>query len=903
MTDWSCTTIDNTIQRLKADPCRGLSADETAFRLNQHGLNELPEKNNHTFWRMLLSQFQEFLVLLLIGAAAVSLLLRETADAIVILIVVTVNAVLGVIQELRAEKSLAALKNLSPPLARVLRDGAVSEIPATRLVPGDLILLNTGDFVPADARLIEAVNLKINESALTGESEPVRKNPYFTANEKLPLAEKKNMVFMGTSVSYGKGKALVTSTGLNTEIGRIAYMLQTVKTEKTPLQQKLAGLSRQLGLLAIAICLAIFLLGAVKGNGLFEMFLTSVSLAVAAIPEGLPAIVTIVLAAGVQRMSRQRAIIRKLPAVETLGAATVICSDKTGTLTQNAMTVRQIATGEKTYRVTGEGYEAAGSFLENGRPVNPRQDRLLSLILKAALLSSDARLIYEQGTPQVAGDPTEGALVVAAAKAGFTGDELMGELPRINEFPFDPERKIASTVCRGEIPEWNGEEKTGCWVLAKGAPDLIIERCRYWLGEQGPGPLTPEQKTYFMEQNLRMAGKALRVLALAIRPAGSLPSTAAQAEAELYFIGLVGMIDPIRPEAYSALEECRKAGIQVKMITGDHRDTALAIGRDLGLAVDRNQVITGRELDRISQAELVKKVGGLSIFARVSPEHKVRIVDALKTNDEVVAMTGDGINDAPALKRADIGIAMGKTGTDVAKEASEMILADDNFATIVQAVREGRVIFENIRKAVYFLLSTNSGEILTILAAILLRWPLPLLPVQILWINLVTDSLPALSLGVEPAEPGIMNSPPRDPAEGIFGPRSRQAIVFFGVLIALTALISFRLGLNQSLVKGRTMAFATLSLSQLVHVFNFRSLQISIFRRGPAGNRPLVWSVLVSAAAQLAVLLVPFLMAIFRAGALTAFDWLAVMGLILVPLAGGELWKLAANILHYPDRG
>ncbi|HHX87443.1 MAG TPA: cation-translocating P-type ATPase [Firmicutes bacterium] len=903
MTDWSSTTIENTAQRLNADPHRGLSADDSAFRLNQHGPNQLPEKAGHTLWQMLISQFQEFLVLLLIGAAAVSLLLGESTDAIVIFIVVTINAVLGVTQEYKAEKSLAALKNLSPPMARVLRDGSAAEIPAQRLVPGDLILLSTGDFIPADARLVESVNLKINESALTGESEPVRKDPGFVAARKLPLAERKNMVFMGTTVSYGKGKALVTGTGLNTEIGQIAYMLQTVKTEKTPLQQKLAGLSRQLGLLAIIICLVIFILGALKGNGLFEMFLTSVSLAVAAIPEGLPAIVTIVLAAGVQRMSRQRAIIRKLPAVETLGAATVICSDKTGTLTQNAMTVRRIAAGGKTYQVTGEGYEAEGKFIENGRPVNPRQDHLLSLILKVCLLSSDARLVYEQGTPQIAGDPTEGALVVAAAKAGFYRDKLCSELPKINEFPFDPERKRASTIHRGEFPEWPGDQKTGCWVLAKGAPDLIIDRCRCWLSEQGPRPLTSQQKAFFKEHNLRLAGKALRVLGLAIRPASNLPLTADQAEAELYFIGLVGMIDPIRPEAYTALEECRKAGIQVKMITGDHRNTALAIGRQLKLATDQSQVITGLELDRISQAKLVDKVSNLSIFARVSPAHKVRIVDALKTNGEIVAMTGDGINDAPALKRADIGTAMGKTGTDVAKEAADMILADDNFATIVQAVREGRVIFENIRKAVYFLLSTNSGEILTILAAILLRWPLPLMPIQILWINLVTDSLPALSLGVEPAEPGTMNSPPRDPEEGIFGPRSRPAIVFFGVLIALTALISFRLGLNQSLVKGRTMAFATLSLSQLVHVFNFRSLNISIFKQGLSGNRPLVWSVLVSAAAQLAVLLVPSLMSIFRTGVLTAADWLIISGLILLPLAGGELWKLFSKNYYQPNRG
>ncbi len=903
MTDWSSLTVEAAVKQLKTDSSRGLSIAEAALRLNRHGPNRLPEKNNHTFLRMLLSQFQEFLVLLLIGAGAISLLLKETTDAIVIFVVITVNALLGVTQEFKAERSLAALKNLSPPLARVLREGEILEIPAGVLVPGDLILLNTGDFVPADARLIETMNLKINESALTGESVPVRKDSSFTAGSGQPLAEKKNMVFMGTAVSYGKGKALVASTGLQTELGKIAYLLQTVESEKTPLQQKLAGLSRQLGLLAMAICLGIFVLGTLKGNGFFEMFITAVSLAVAAIPEGLPAVVTIVLAAGVQRMSRRRAIIRKLPAVETLGAATVICSDKTGTLTQNAMTVRQIAGGENGYRVTGEGYQTWGEFLKKSRPISPVRNHLLSLILKAGLLASDAHLITEDGLPGIAGDPTEGALVVAAAKAGLFREHLLEELSIINEFPFDPERKRSSTVCRGNLPEWGEEQGAGYWVLAKGAPDLIIERCRYWLSEQGPRPLTPEQTDYFLGENLKMAEGALRVLGLALRPAESPPSTASEAENELCLIGLMGMIDPIRPEAHTALEECRRAGIKVKMITGDHRDTALAIGRDLGLAADKNQVITGSELEKISQAELKARVGRLSIFARVSPEHKVRIVDALKSNREIVAMTGDGINDAPALKRADIGVAMGITGTDVAKGAAEMILADDNFATIVQAVKEGRVIFENLRKAIYFLLSTNSGEILTILTSILLGWPLPLLPVQILWINLVTDSLPALALGVETAEPGTMNNPPRDPAEGIFGPRSRRLIIGFGVLIALITLIAFRLGLSESLLKGRTMAFATLSLSQLIHVFNFRSLKISLLRRGPLGNPPLALSVLASAAAQLAVLLVPFLMVTFRTVALSPFDWLAITGLILVPLAAGELWKLSSQGPRYSGRG
>ena len=897
MTEWSSISKTNTIQRLKTDPQRGLAAGEAALRLKRHGPNRLPEKGGRSPVQMLLAQFQEFLVLLLIGAAIVSLFLKETTDALVILIVVAVNAVLGVTQEFKAEKSLAALKELSPPLARVIRGGAVAEIPAAELVPGDLILLSAGDFIPADARLLEAANLKVDESALSGESVPAIKDAQaqFPTDEPPPLAEKANLVFMGTMVSSGRGKALVISTGLETEIGRIATLLQTVKSEKTPLQQKLDGLSRRLGLLAIGICLLIFILGTAAGNDLFQMFLTAVSLAVAAIPEGLPVIVTIVLATGVRGMARRQAIIRKLPAVETLGAATVICSDKTGTLTQNAMTLRQIVTGEKIYRVTGEGYETRGDFWEGERRVEPATDFLLTMVLRAGLLCNDARLIHEEGRPQIAGDPSEGALVVAAAKAGLTREGVMDRWPRVKEFPFDPVRKRMSTVCRGTIPGWRGENGVDCWVLTKGAPDLVIEHCHYWLSQEGPRLLTPDWKTFFKEHNSRMAEKGLRVLALALRPVATLPTTAAGAETGLYLLGLVGMMDPIRPEAHRALEECRQAGIRVKMITGDHRDTALAIGRDLQLATDRRQVITGEELAQINREKLKHKVDGFNIFARVSPEHKVQIVDALKARGEIVAMTGDGVNDAPALKRADIGIAMGKTGTDVARGAAEMILADDNFATIVGAVREGRVIFENIRKTIYFLLSCNGGEILTILAAILFRWPLPLLPIQILWINLVTDSLPALALGIEAADPEVMKRPPRDPAEGIFGPRSRQNIVAFSLLIALTALIAFRLGLNQSPIKGQTMAFATLALGQLCYAFNFRSLKVPFLKQGPAGNPSLVVAFLVSGTAQLAVLLVPFLRTVFHTVSLAAADWLVILGLSLLPLAGGELWKLASN--------
>lgn len=892
MPEWYKLSRTQALENLKTDPDSGLAALEVEAKREEYGWNELKEQPSQTIVQKLAAQFKEFLVVLLIMAAIISLLLGEVSDAVVIALVVVLNAVLGVVQEFKAEKSLAALKTLAAPTAKVFREGKIFSIPARELVPGDLITLETGDYVPADARLLSAENLQINESALTGESAPVEKDPDSTAPGEIPLAERKNMIFMSTIVTFGRGRALVTGTGMATEIGRIAGMLQEEEVEKTPLQKKLACFGKEMGLLAVGICLLVFLVGLLRGNDAYEMFLVAVSLAVAAIPEGLPAIVTIVLALGVQRMAGQKAIIRRLPAVETLGSATVICSDKTGTLTQNAMTVQQILTGTDGYEVTGEGLTTEGELRREGQPVEVRQEPLLSLIIKLGALCNDAD--YDPGAEKLIGDPTEGALLVTAEKAGFPRATLQAEYPRLKEYPFDAVRKKMSTVHQGNLAPWWPEHRGANqrWLLTKGAPDLVLEKCRWWLGADGPQELTPKRQAELLNDNQKLAAEALRVLGFALRPypgEGILPVE--EAETELTFIGLMGMIDPARPEAIEAIKLCRQAGIEVKMITGDHRVTAAAIAQKLGLLKGEQQVLTGQDLEAMNPEELREKVDTVRVFARVSPEHKVKIVDALKARGEIVAMTGDGVNDAPALKKADIGAAMGITGTDVAKEAAEMILADDNFATIVRAVQEGRVIFENIKKAVYFLLSCNIGEILTIFIAILIGWPIPLYPIQILWINLITDTLPALSLGVEPPEGNIMKRPPLHPEKGIFSPQTKITVVVYGSFIAVITLIAFRLGMRKAVPTGVTMAFATLGLSQLIHAFNFRSLYQSLGKRGLFNNQYLLLGTGGSALLQLFVLFTPFMMRLFRVKSLSLTEWLTVLGLTFTPLIFGELWK------------
>ena len=892
---WAGLSAEGAATALESDCSRGLTRIQVEQRQKQHGFNELQEKKGTTVWGMFLGQFKEFLVLLLIAAAAVSLAIRETTDAAVIMAVVLLNALLGVVQEYKAEKSLAALKTLSAPAAKVLRERAVSEIPARELVPGDLILLEAGDYIPADARLVVTAGLGIDESALTGESVPVEKEAAFVAADPLPLAEQKNMVHMGTIVTGGRGRALVTATGMNTEIGHIAGMIQSAPLQKTPLQKNMDRFGRRLGLIAILLCTLIFLLGLLRGHEVLPMFLTSVSLAVAAIPEGLPAIITIVLALGVQRMAGRHAIIRKLPAVETLGAATVICSDKTGTLTQNEMTVRQIDYGSGTIRITGEGYAGNGEFTLGGRTIEPRQNPHLHLLLTIALLNNDASLVDERGQLKVMGDPTEGALIAAALKGGLNREMLQAALPRVREFPFDSERMLMSTVHSGELGlPWKELKDGKAWLLTKGAPDLVLERCRYLLTPSGPVELEDFKIAELLAANRKLAGDALRVLGFAFRPlSGYADLQAEEAEQELIFAGFMGMIDPPRPEAKEAIKKCHAAGINVKMITGDHAETALAIAMELGIASNKDEIITGLEIERLSDEDLAARIGNLQVFARVAPEHKVRIVNALKAKGEIAAMTGDGVNDAPALKQADIGTAMGRGGTAVAREAAEMILADDNFATIMHAVEEGRVIYDNIKKAIYFLLSCNAGEILTIFAAILLGWPLPLLPIQILWVNLITDTLPALALGVDPQESDTMQRPPRNPKNGFFDPQSIRTLAVFGLLISVITLTAFRIGALDSVEKGQTMAFATLALCQLVHVFNFRSLKHSVVGKIFFANRQLLGAVFLSALLQLAILLFPPAAAIFHAVPLGAEGWFYVAALSATPLFLGEMWKAA----------
>ncbi|HHW12608.1 MAG TPA: calcium-translocating P-type ATPase, SERCA-type [Firmicutes bacterium] len=895
MPAWYQRNVIETAAELETDLTAGLTQSAVAARLEKNGPNELQKQPGPSVWQKILAQLKDFLILLLLGAAVISLFLGETSDAVVIFLVVILNTALGVVQELKAEKALSALEELTAPLAKVHRDGQTREVAAKELVPGDLILLEAGDFVPADARLVTAESLQVNEAALTGESVPVTKDAEFTAAEDLPLGDQKNMVFKGTIVTFGRGRALVTGTGMNTELGRIAGLLQSGPEEKTPLQKRLDSFGKQVGLLAVGICLFIFLVGLLRGNRFYEMFLVAVSLAVAAIPEGLPAIITIVLALGVQRMAGQKAIIRRLPAVETLGSATVICSDKTGTLTQNAMTVRRIVTMTADYEVTGEGLKAEGEFRRDGTAVAVEEQPLLDLMLKIGALCNDAEFLPEEA--KIVGDPTEGALVVAAAKAGLSRHKLQTAYPRQREYPFDSVRKRMSTVHQGNLaPRWLGEGEDRRWLLVKGAPDLVLEQCQWWLGEDGPQELTAERKAELLKVNHQLATEALRVLAFAFRPdppSGSVPVE--EAEKDLIFVGFMGMIDPPRPEAKEALRVCQEAGIAVKMITGDHRDTAVAIAQQLGLAGPGDPVLVGAELETLDGEELAKQVARVSVFARVAPEHKVRIVDALKQNGAIVAMTGDGVNDAPALKKADIGAAMGQTGTDVAKEAADMVLADDNFATIVRAVQEGRVIFENIKKTVYFLLSCNLGEIITIFTAILLGWPVPLYPIQILWVNLVTDSLPALALGVDPPEGDIMKKPPIYPEQGIFDRKSRRLLILFGLFIAGVTLTAFRIGLRETVPKAETMAFATLGLCQLVHAYNFRSLTASLWRRGPFQNKQLLWASVGSTFMHLIVFFTPWLRGIFRTELLPLSDWLVVFGLAVTPLLLGEFLKLVTK--------
>ncbi|MBM4429758.1 MAG: cation-translocating P-type ATPase [Chloroflexi bacterium] len=906
---------DSVARVLGTDLVRGLTKDEARRRHDIYGPNQLAEAPGASFWRLLLDQFRNFLVLLLLAAALISASLGETIDAAAIMAIVVVNAALGVLQEWRAEQSLQALKRMAAPTAVVIRDGHQEAIPSEQLVPGDLVVLNAGNHVPADVRLTETANMRVQEAALTGESTPVEKNSSSVLDAAMPIGDRTNSAFMGTLVTYGRGKGIVTATGPYTQFGLIAQMLSVVRTEETPLQRRLSELGKVLGTGALAICAIIFLVGVVRDtqmglalsggvaaylrtheSELVELFMTAISLAIAAVPEGLPAVVTICLALGMQRMVRRHALLRRLPAVETLGTATAICSDKTGTLTQNEMTVTQVWVGEELYQVTGRGYVPEGQFRLGEEGIDPRTVPPLWLLLQGALLCNDAqleRVAPSNGSPEgwrMVGDPTEGALVVLAGKAGLWRHDCEQHQPRVGEIPFDSAQKHMTTIHAVE----GADAPFRAYV--KGAPDVLLRLCSHVQDDGQVKPLSESTRQAILRANDSMAAHALRVLAVAYRPLQEAITDGLDwsRQSRLVFLGLTGMIDPARPEARPAVAVCREAGIKAVMITGDHKDTAIAIAKELDLLVPGHHTLTGKDLDAMSDEELAARAGNVDVYARVSPEHKVRIVEALKNIGHVVAMTGDGVNDAPALKRADIGIAMGITGTDVAKETADMILTDDNFASIVSAVEEGRIIYSNIRKFVYYLLSCNVGEILVIFLAMLAGLPLPLRPIHLLWLNLVTDGLPALALGLEAGEPGIMKRPPRPAREPIINREMVWNTLLQGTAITATTLGAFLIGLRlypDSLVAAQTIAFVTLTSSELFRAYTSRSERCSLLQLGVFSNRYMVWATLSSFVLMLAVVYLPIFEPIFYTTNLPLQEWLLILPLTLFPSLVAEASK------------
>ncbi len=847
---------------LKTDR-NGLSMDEAAARLKERGMNKLAESRKKTVVQRFFEQMKDPMVIVLIAAAIISGIAAEIADAVIILMVVVLNSVLGVVQEGKAEKAIEALARMSSPYCRVRRNGHVIQVKSEEVVPGDVILLEAGDAVPADMRLIEASSLKIEEASLTGESVPTEKNSdaAATRDQDIPLGDRHNMAYMGTNVVYGRGEGVVVETGMSTEMGKIADIISRTDEEKTPLQKTLAGLSRILSICVLGISVFIFVFSVMRNGGfsggqVLDMFLLAISLAVAAIPEGLVAVVTVVLSIGVTKMSRRSAIIRKLTAVETLGCTQIICSDKTGTLTQNKMTV-------------------VDAFGDTGR------------LAVSMALCSDAELSEDKS--DVIGEPTECALVRYAYELGYDKTALDAAAPRAAEAPFDSMRKMMSTVHR---------DTAGRYVqYTKGAPDELLRKCGHMLSGSDVVPLTDELREMILGENRKMAEKALRVLGSAMKEMDALPDEISPdiLEKDLTFIGLAGMIDPVRPEVKAAIEKCRAAGIKPVMITGDHRDTAVAIAKDLGIITDERQALTGTGLDKIPDEEFDRNVGNYAVYARVQPEHKVRIVSAWKKNGMITAMTGDGVNDAPALKTADIGVGMGITGTDVSKNVSDMVLADDNFATIVHAVEEGRRIYDNIRKAIQFLLSANFSEVAALFTATLLNFRL-FTPIHILWINLVTDTFPAIALGMEDAEPDIMERPPRRADEGVLAGGMAAGVIYQGLAVAVLTLASFYIGYRQSHVTGMTMAFLTLSLCEVFHSINMRSQLKSIFRL-KTHNRYLIGAMILSVVLTLAVIYIPGLNTIFNLIALSPANLAAGTGLALLIIPVVELVKLAAYLI------
>jgi len=916
---WHAMDPASLASELETDPERGLSPQEAEKRLREHGPNTLREQKKASALSLFFEQFKDILIVILLCATVISALMGEMLDAVVIFVIVIACATLGFVQEFRAEKALEALKKMTALAATAVRGGEEVKVPAAELVPGDVVVLSAGDRVPADVRLVETHNLKIEEAALTGESEPTSKSAAAGVDPDAAVGDRRNMAYSATTVTYGRGVGVVVGTGMNTEFGRIAGMLQEVEAPTTPLEKRIAVVGKWLGILCLAIVTLVTAVQVlIRGKPMLDMLLWGISLAVAAVPEALPAVVTGSLAIGVQRMARANAIVRRLPAVETLGCTTVICSDKTGTLTKNEMTVTAAYTAGKLVEVTGTGYEPSGEFHIEGEAVDPASFPPLRALAEAAALCNDARLEEEDDAWKVRGDPTEGALVVLAEKAGIDVAGLRARRERVGEVPFEPERKCMSTVHAGP----DGSQV----VYVKGAPEIVLSRCTRALDERGTVPLDDERRDEARRHYERMGWNALRVLAVAYRELDAPPHpdeewTADELERDLVFVGLVGMIDAPREEAKEAIEVCGDAGIRAVMVTGDHKITASAIAAEFGQVEaaaardDSAAVITGRELDELDEDALRAKVEDIAVYARVSPAHKMKIIDAWQAAGHVVAMTGDGINDAPALKKADIGVAMGITGTDVTKEASDMTLLDDNFATIVRAIKEGRSIFENIKKYLTFLLSCNISEILICFVAAVANWPIPLIPIHLLWINLVTDGFPALALGVDPADPDIMKRPPRNPEEGVFTRPAVTLIAGIGIWIAAATLPLFywylvtggpggvadaaghaaQIGMaldHYLLVKARTMCLLGLILFELFNAYNCRHETMSLGRVGWSKNGWLNLAVVASLMLAAVVMYVPALQAAFHVVPISLVDWAVAVSVSATVLLFVEVLKV-----------
>lgn len=894
---WHTLTPERALEALDSRPT-GLSAEEAAGRLLRHGANEIPGEREEPWWSLVIAQFRDPLIYILLVAAAVTLAVQHYTDAGVILAVVFINATIGFVQESRARQAMRALARLSAPMAEVLRDGHARHVPARELVPGDVVLLASGSKTPADLRLLTAVDLRVDESALTGESVPVRKEPDRTL-EGMPVpGDQVNLAFAGTTVARGRARGLVVRTGVDTEVGRIAEAVHALGETLTPLQEAVRTLGGRVGGALVGLAAIVVLVGVARGMPPVEIFITAVAMAVSAVPEGLPVVLTVTLAIGVSRMASRRAIIRRLPAVETLGSTTVIASDKTGTLTRNEMTVRQVWTPGRTFRATGEGYRPEGEFViddpgapDHGAVAPPAAHAALRETLRSGVLANEAEenMVDEEGEPL--GDPTEVALLVAAAKVGLEPATLRSEHPLVDLLPFEPERRYMASLHRED-----GVER----IFMKGAPEAVLERCGAQVGDAGPEPLDPEA---VLEAAREMATRGLRVLAMAYRPYDAEKIVPEALEDGFVFCGLQAMEDPVRPEAIESVRVVHRAGIRVLMLTGDHVVTARAIGRQLGLGGEEGRAVEGRELQDTTDEELDLMLDeGVEIFARVAPEHKLRIVQRLRDRGEVVAVTGDGVNDAPALRAAHLGVAMGIAGTDVAREASDMVLADDNFATIRAAVEEGRIVFSNVRKVTFFLLSTAVGEVITILVSLAAGWPLPFVAAQILWINLVTNGIQDVALAMEPAEPGLLERHPRPHGEGILARRLWERLGGVGVVLAAGTLAAFwwTLETTGSLATAQTAAMTQMVLFQFFHVFNCRSLDRSILRIPLFSNRILFVGMVLAALAQMAAVYWAPLQAVFRTVPLTLEQWLVMMAIGTSVIAGGELDKWWNRRRHRP---